>query len=104
MSLIGCASSKFADVKLADRPDSYIVSKEGSDSLAVRDALIEHALDFCREKNLFMAPIDRNYNASFYALTFRCLSAGDPELDSTDELYKKEWRHKNFGGYGQISY
>jgi|GEM_PF-6061155 len=104
LMLSACATPEFADVKQTDRPDTYIVSKTGNDSLSVRKELIEHALDFCRRKNLFMAPAGRNYDASYYELTFRCLISGDPELDSTDELYRKEWRHKKFGGYGRINY
>ncbi len=102
--ITGCATNRYADIKQGKQLDTYIVRQNGRDSLIVRQHLIEHALHFCSKDKLFMVPVARDYSESFYELTFRCLIAGDPELDSANEIYKKQWRHKKLGGYGDIKY
>ena len=49
-------------------------------------------------------PADRNYSETFYALTFRCLNAGDPELHETDSFLPSANFHKKIGGFGELKY
>ncbi len=104
LSMSGCVTSEFADIKQIAQSDTYVLSRQGDDSLILSKEVVKRAVAFCRSKDMFMVGVSKNYNTSFYQLKFRCLLAGDPELDDTDSLYKQEWHHKKLGGFGNIKY
>lgn len=72
--------------------DTYMLAVGGgwSSGRTIKMDLYRQADEFCREKGLYLMPVDANSNEAEYfkyasaEITFRCLPENDPELKRPD--------------------
>jgi len=83
--------------------DAYVISFSGRDPSSLHEAVHEQALAFCRRKKLHFMQTAKTYDESSYAMTFRCLSAGDPDFQAAGDADTEAF-HRRLGGYGDLAY